>query len=278
MRETVTDNIDSLLRAVRGRRMSIAQAAKALRAGHLPGGKQARLDFRRAERTGLPEIILSEGKSPEDLRDIVQALARAGLGAVISRVSGENHRLLRSLAAEGLPLRFNPRGHIVVLEGKGEGDLRGRPVAVLSAGTADIRVAEEAATVLDVLGAEVFRAYDVGVAGLHRLIAVLKEREAREAQLFIVCAGREGTLPTVVAGLVDRPVIGVPTSVGYGKGGKGEAALTSMLQSCAPLAVVNVDGGVPAALVAAQFLRHLPAPQARRRTRKHAVTPVEKTA
>jgi hypothetical protein len=142
-------------------------------------------------------------------------------------------------------------------------------VAILTAGTSDVPLAEEARAILLTLGIRVVRAYDVGVAGLHRLLSALARVEAQRPEVYIVFAGREGALPTVVAGLVPAPVVGVPTSMGYGRGGRGEAALNAMLQSCAPLAVVNIDGAVPAALFAAQrFAQRSPkgtAPARRRR-------------
>jgi NCAIR mutase (PurE)-related protein len=128
---------------------------------------------------------------------------------------------------------------------------RGR-VGILTAGTSDVPFAEEARVVLEELGIEVTVAYDIGVAGLHRLLRALRSVERRRPELYLVFAGREGALPTVVAGLVHAPVIGVPTSIGYGRGGRGEAALNAMLQSCAPLGVMNIDAAVPAALFAAQ--------------------------
>ncbi|MCL4324936.1 MAG: nickel pincer cofactor biosynthesis protein LarB [Candidatus Thermoplasmatota archaeon] len=259
------DHLEDLLHAVRKGDVSVADAARALSEGHLPGGKGARIDFRRMERTGLPEIILAEGKDPEDLRKIVEELSRAHQEVIISRVSGANRRLLERLASAGIPLTFPPRTSLALLRGQTMTPLQGRVVAVLTAGTADLSVAEEAAIVLSSLGAEVVRAYDIGVAGLHRLTRALADPAVQRAQVFVVCAGREGALPTVVAGLVDRPIVAIPTSVGYGRGAKGEGALTAMLQSCAPLAVVNIDGGVPAALVAAQILRHLPPAGKKRR-------------
>jgi NCAIR mutase (PurE)-related protein len=138
------------------------------------------------------------------------------------------------------------------LEGPLGGAYRRGVVAVLTAGTSDVPLAEEARGVLLALGVEVVVAYDVGVAGLHRLLSALRRLERAHPEIYLVFAGREGALPTVVAGLVRAPVVGVPTSVGYGRGGHGEAALTAMLQSCAPLAVVNIDAAVPAALFAAQ--------------------------
>jgi hypothetical protein len=131
-------------------------------------------------------------------------------------------------------------------------------VAILTAGTSDVPLAEEARAILLELGVRVVRAYDVGVAGLHRLLSALTRVETHRPEVYIVFAGREGALPTVVAGLVPAPVVGVPTSVGYGRGGRGEAALNAMLQSCAPLAVVNIDGAVPAALFAAQRFAERP--------------------
>jgi pyridinium-3,5-biscarboxylic acid mononucleotide synthase len=128
------------------------------------------------------------------------------------------------------------------------------PVAILAAGTSDVPVAEEARHVLESVGVRVLRAYDVGVAGLHRLERALRTLERGRPRVYLVCAGREGALPTVVAGLVPAPVVGIPVSTGYGRGGRGEAALNAMLQSCAPIAVVNIDGGIPAALFALQLL------------------------
>jgi pyridinium-3,5-biscarboxylic acid mononucleotide synthase len=125
-------------------------------------------------------------------------------------------------------------------------------VAIITAGTSDVLWADEARAILTELGIRVVSAYDVGVAGLHRLLRAVATLERHRPELYLVFAGREGALPTVVAGLVHAPVLGVPTSVGYGRGGRGEAALTAMLQSCAPIAVVNIDAAVPAALFAAQ--------------------------
>ncbi len=136
--------------------------------------------------------------------------------------------------------------------------LRFRPgnVAVVTAGTSDVPLAEESRAVLEEFGISTVTAYDVGVAGLHRLLRALRRLETARPDLYLVFAGREGALPTVLAGLVRAPVVGVPTSTGYGRGGRGEAALTAMLQSCAPIAVVNIDAAVPAALFAAQrFVR-----------------------
>jgi NCAIR mutase (PurE)-related protein len=127
-------------------------------------------------------------------------------------------------------------------------------VALVTAGTADLPIAEESAMVLTAMGVPTVTAHDVGVAGLHRLLRAVRRLERRRPSVYLAFAGREGALPTVLAGLVRAPVVGVPTSVGYGRGAHGEGALTAMLQSCAPIAVVNVDGGVPAALFALQLL------------------------
>jgi len=149
---------------------------------------------------------------------------------------------------------YRAGGRLAVLAGPMGDELPTGAVALLAAGTADLPVAEEAQGVLEAFGARVLTEYDVGVAGLHRLLRAVARTEAERPEVYLVFAGREGALPTVVAGLVRAPVVGVPTSVGYGRGGRGEAALTAMLQSCAPIAVVNIDGGVPAALFALQLL------------------------
>lgn len=206
----------------------------------------AKLDTLRHERTGIPEVILAEGKLDEHLAGATRdMLARTGR-ALVSRLDPARAPPLRSLAPEG---RWSAEARFLAL---GPPLPRsGARVLILAAGTADVAVAEEARLVAEELGCETRRHYDVGVAGLHRLFPALDD--ASWADVLIVAAGREGALATVVAGLVDRPVIGLPVSVGYGMGGKGEAALLSMLQACAPLAVVNIDAGFVAGALAAQI-------------------------
>jgi hypothetical protein len=246
-----------LLDSVRKGTVSVERAAKALQEGHLPGGKGARLDFRRQERTGLPEVILAEGKSVAELESIIEGLDEASQGAVISRLTPAHLRWIEHSDFRA-KLKVDAEASLAVLNGKKlQGILKGRKAAVITAGTTDGKVAEEVRGVLTSFGADVYHAYDVGVAGLHRLLVALNEAEKAKAEVYVVCAGREGALPTVVAGLVDRPIVAVPISSGYGRGGNGEAALTAMLQSCAPIAVVNIDAGVPAAMLAAQILRNL---------------------
>lgn len=155
---------------------------------------------------------------------------------------------------EGLPVRLMAKGRVARLEGPIADSIDRGPVAILAAGTSDVPVAEEARHVLRSVGVQVLTAFDVGVAGLHRLERALHSLERKGPRVYLVFAGREGALPTVVAGLVPAPVVGIPVSTGYGRGGRGEGALTAMLQSCAPIAVVNIDGGVPAALFTLQLL------------------------
>ncbi|MGA9840225.1 MAG: nickel pincer cofactor biosynthesis protein LarB [Thermoplasmata archaeon] len=215
-------------------------------------GRYARLDRGRPQRIGVPEVILGEGKSVDHLLGIVRALAARRQGALISRPTRAQLRALRVARDTGVPLRFLADGRLVRLSGALGVAYRAGTVAVLTAGTSDVPVAEEACALLRELGVEVVTAYDVGVAGLHRLTRAARRLERSRPEMYLAFAGREGALPTVLAGLVRAPVVGVPTSVGYGRGGRGEAALTAMLQSCAPLAVVNIDAAVPAALFAAQ--------------------------
>jgi NCAIR mutase (PurE)-related protein len=218
----------------------------------------ARIDRYRGRRLGVPEIVLAEGKSVAQVTGIVRALHKEGLGGIFSRPSRAQLAALRRLRAEGLPLREGAEGRVVRLAGPLGVRYRPGVVGILTAGTSDVPLAEEARAVLEELGVEVVTAYDVGVAGLHRLLAALRRLERREPEIYLVVAGREGALPTVVAGLVHAPVVGLPASVGYGRGGRGEAALNAMLQSCAPVAVVNIDAAVPAALFAAQRFARRP--------------------
>lgn len=200
-------------------------------------------------------MILAEGKRVEDLMELLVGLAAARRGALVSRPTPDQQRQLTHAARTGhLPLDFLAGGRVVRLRGTlGNGVAPGL-VAVVTAGTADVSVAEEACAVLESYGIRVEREYDVGVAGLPRLERAVRRLERARPRLYLAFAGREGALPTVLAGMVRAPVIGIPTSVGYGRGGRGEAALGAMLQSCAPLAVVNIDAAVPAALFALQLL------------------------
>ncbi len=229
-------------------------AARPPRSRELAVGQFARFDLDRPRRTGVPEVILAEGKRPEEVVQILRALHRRGIAALASRVTPAHRRALERARREGLPLRWRASGRLALLGSPPGPRSAAGPVAVLTAGTSDGPVADEIVAVLEALGIPVREARDVGVAGLHRLLRALRGLAAAQPRIYLVCAGREGALPTVVAGLVRAPVVGVPTSSGYGRGGRGEAALSAMLQSCAPIAVVNIDGGVPAALFAAQLL------------------------
>lgn len=210
-------------------------------------------DFDRGQRKGVPEVILANRKTVEQTLAIVQAfLARTGR-AILSRVGPELETRLHTDFAEQAACEWLPTCRAAVLR---RPDftlaLTGGRVGVLTAGTSDVAVAEEAALLCREMGCTVHTAYDVGVAGLHRLFGPLREMlETSRVDALIVAAGMDGALPSVVAGLVDVPVVGLPVSVGYGVGGEGLAALYSMLQTCAPgLSVVNIDNGIGAGAVA----------------------------
>jgi NCAIR mutase (PurE)-related protein len=218
-------------------------------------GRIARLDTGRHRRTGAPEVILGEGKDDLHLLAILRKLRTEGRGAVVSRPTPSQSSLLEREGRLGaLPLESLAGGRVWRLRGTSDGASPQGIVGLVTAGTADVPIAEEARAVLLSAGAATVEAYDVGVAGLHRVTQAVRRLERSHPRVYLVFAGREGALPTVWAGLVRAPVVGVPTSVGYGRGGLGEAALNAMLQSCAPVAVVNIDGGVPAALFALQLL------------------------
>jgi NCAIR mutase (PurE)-related protein len=208
----------------------------------------ARIDLGRGIRRGVPEIIVAEGKSPDEVVKIAKRMLDEVGRAIISRASED----LMKINLPGAIVEVHERARIVVLKREGfRVERTGGKVGILTAGTSDIRIAEEAGVIAEEMGCEVLRAYDVGIAGLHRLFEPLKEMIREDVDVLIVVAGREGALASLVAGLVDIPVIAVPASSGYGFGGRGLSALMSMLQSCPlGLAVVNIDGGVPAGVIA----------------------------
>lgn len=218
----------------------------------------ARLDVGRAARKGVPEVIYSPGKSDAALAAIVRSFLAEGGLALASRLAPARAETLRAaLAGLEVDISYDPSSGVFEASAAGyEPPPRAGVVGVLTAGTSDIGVAEEAALVARHMGCRVLHAYDVGVAGIHRLLGPLTEMMQARVAVFVVVAGMEGALPSLVAGLVDVPVVGVPKSGGYGVGGDGVAALYSMLQSCSPgLVVVNVDNGIGAGAAAALIAR-----------------------
>lgn len=207
----------------------------------------AKVDHHRSLRSGLPEVILAAGKTPEQVAEIFARMAASGVDVLATRANVETFRKVqeRVAAAQYFPV---PRA-IALRQKETPAMSNAARIAVVCAGTSDIPVAEEAAVTIEVFGGEVDRIYDIGVAGLHRLLA--HAEALQQARAIIVCAGMEGALPSVVGGLVSVPVIAVPTSVGYGASFNGLAALLGMLNSCSPnVTVVNIDNGFGAAYVA----------------------------
>lgn len=212
----------------------------------------AQLDFDRHHRKGVPEIVLADRKTVEQSLAIAEAFLERNGRAILSRVPPELEKaLIERYGQDGF--EWYRASRTAILRRGVYPQPNGGRVAIFTAGTSDQPVAEEAAIVCREMGCQVSTYYDVGVAGLHRLFGPLRQAlEVEDVDVIIVAAGMDGALPSVVSGLVDVPVIGLPTSVGYGLGGRGEAALLSMLQTCAPgLAVVNIDNGVGAGATAA---------------------------
>jgi len=212
----------------------------------------ARIDHHRALRTGLPEVIYAAGKTPTQTAEIFERMAAAGSSVLATRATPEAAAAVQQLVPAAL---YNPTARTLTFAAAASTPSSTGPcIAVLCAGTSDLPVAEEAAVTAELFGSRVLRLYDVGVAGLHRLLAV--RDQLAQADVVIVCAGMEGALPSVVGGLVGVPVIAVPTSVGYGASFGGTAALLGMLNSCSPnVTVVNIDNGFGAAYTATLIAR-----------------------
>jgi pyridinium-3,5-biscarboxylic acid mononucleotide synthase len=209
------------------------------------------VDHHRTLRQGVPEVILGEGKTAEQIITIARELARTGQNVLVTRIDdAKANALLRDMPE----VRHNAIGRTCTLELSPVKALSERNVALVSAGTSDMPVAEECAETMRMLGVGFERIFDVGVAGIHRLLH--KRPMLEEASVIIVIAGMEGALASVVGGLVDVPVIAVPTSIGYGAAQQGMTALFGMLTSCASgITVVNIDNGFGAAFAAARILR-----------------------
>ncbi|MER3473229.1 MAG: 1-(5-phosphoribosyl)-5-amino-4-imidazole-carboxylate carboxylase [Armatimonadota bacterium] len=240
--------VEKLLLAVREGTMSIEEALQKLRALPYENLEFARIDTHRALRTGFPEVVFCQGKTTEQVLAILERLSNRHRKILATRATPE----LAAVVRERFPrARYHETARILTLgESEPEADVpQHRYVLVVAAGTSDLPVAEEAAVTASEMGSRVERLYDVGVAGLHRLLA--QSEKLFGAYVLVVVAGMEGALPSVVGGLVSRPVIAVPTSVGYGAHFGGLAPLLTMLNSCAPgVAVVNIDNGFGAGYLA----------------------------
>ncbi len=242
--------LENILKLVEKGKMSAADAFAKLK--HLPYEDLgfAKIDHHRALRNGFPEVIFCQGKTVEQVRQIFSSLAEKNNNIIATRANKEIYEAVAALCPEAL---FHSLARLITLEKQPHRDKQGI-ISVISAGTADLPVAEEAAVCSELMGHEVVRLYDVGVAGIHRLLD--KQEQFDKSTVLIVVAGMEGALASVVAGLVDKPVIAVPTSVGYGASFHGLAALLTMLNSCASgIGVVNIDNGFGAAALASSIVR-----------------------
>ena len=245
------ERLVQLLERVRSGQLAVPTAVARLR--HLPFEDLgfAKIDHHRALRQGFPEVVMGQGKQVKDIAAIVRAMRRRKTNILVTRVDADKMAELKRL---GTGLRFHPTARAatwsekpIIISGKGM-------VLVVCAGTSDIPVAEEAVLTATMMGNRVEKLFDVGVAGMHRLL----ENRLRldSASVLIVVAGMEGALPSVVAGLIDKPVIAVPTSVGYGASFQGLSALLGMLNSCAAgVTVVNIDNGFGAGFAASLINR-----------------------
>jgi len=237
---------------VAGRPMNAVEEAGSATQVYSSSVIETRPDAGRERRKGTPEVIFGETKGIEQIIAMAHGLLAETGRAIISRVPPALVQPI-STAFQGYTVRiYEAARAVVIYRPEYKRHHTGGHVGVISAGTSDIPIADEAGLIAEEMGCRVTRIYDVGVAGLHRLVEPLRDLLGHEVDVIIVAAGMDGALPSVIAGLVPVPVIGLPTSIGYGLGGKGVAALLSMLQTCAPgLSVVNIDNGVGAGITAA---------------------------
>ncbi len=239
-------HLSQLLQGVRSGEVAVEQAIAQLRTLPYEDLGFAKPDHHRALRRGFPEVILAQGKTAEQVAAIVERVAANADRVLVTRVEEECFTSVQKLVPQA---EYHPVARVITID-----KLRDAPhrlgVMVVSGGTADLAVAEEAAVTAELMGNEVERAYDVGVAGIHRLLEQLPQ--LRQAKVVVAVAGMEGALPGIVSGLIAAPVIAVPTSTGYGASFGGLAPLLTMLNSCSPgVAVVNIDNGFGAGYLAA---------------------------
>ena len=240
--------VEKLLKNIKNGQTSIEEAMEVLKNFPYTDLGFARLDHHREMRTGYPEIIYCAGKSIEQVKEIFMVMSEKENNVIGTRANNEMYEAVRSISTAAI---YYPVARIISLQNKKPTVSKNR-IAIITAGTSDMPVAEEAAVTAELLGNDVLRIYDAGVAGIHRLVDKLPE--IRTCRVIIVIAGMEGALASVVGGLVDKPVIAVPTSVGYGANFGGISALLAMLTSCSTgITVVNIDNGFGAGFAASMI-------------------------
>lgn len=244
-------SIEQILTEVKGGTLQLDTAERLLRELLLPSFSHSRLDVSREERTGIEEVVFAQGKTPREVCDVTQALYRAQGKVLATRVSEEQVSRLKEIFPN---IKYNQEARVVSIRDKEADGSLGR-VAVLTAGTSDLRVAHEILAIAEYFNLSTQGYFDVGVAGLYRVLEVRPKLDLHDA--VIVVAGMDGALASVVSGLSKAPVVAVPTSVGYGAAFEGVSALLSMLVSCSPgVTVVNIDNGLGAVSAVVKMLKH----------------------
>jgi len=232
------EKVERLLEDVKAGKIGVADALRALKSLPYEDLGFATIDTHRDLRKGFPEVILCKGKTPEQIAQIVERLSSGTQCIMATKANREAYEAIRNVRTDAI--YYESAG--MVLIGRRKGKTAKKRILVVSAGTADLPIAEEAAVTAEAMGNAVERLYDVGVAGVHRLLG--NREKLFQANVIVVVAGMEGALVSIVGGLVDKPVVAVPTSVGYGASFNGLAALLTMLNCCAPgVVVVNIDNG-----------------------------------
>ncbi|MBC8285255.1 MAG: nickel pincer cofactor biosynthesis protein LarB [Nitrospinae bacterium] len=240
------NDLEKLLTNLHDQKLTPQQAMKKLETLPFEDLGFAKVDHHRGLRNGMPEVIYCQGKTVPQIKKIIQSMSRAGNSILATRLPKENFRKLKAFLPKISV--YNEIAQTLVIE-KSKPKKRSGLITIITAGTSDIPIAEEASVTARVLGSETETLFDVGVAGIHRLLSNLKQ--IRNARVVIVVAGMEGALASVVGGLIDKPIIAVPTSIGYGTSFGGVSALLTMLNSCVTgMAVVNIDNGFGAGCMA----------------------------
>ena len=245
--------MEDVLKKLEKNEISSEEAKKELRILTIERIENAALDIHRKYRRGIPEVVFGEGKEIDDIVKIVKILVERNDYALITRM--DNYSKIKN-QLKGLELDYNKKAKTLLVKKKNCVFPKNGRIGIITAGTTDIPAAEEAKVAAEIMGCEVLKSYDIGISALHRVFEPVKKMMEEEVSAIVVAAGMEGALPSVVSSLVDVPVIGVPTSTGYGAGEKGIGALTTMLQTCSPgLTVVNIDNGFGAGVFAGLIAR-----------------------